>query len=429
MTISNNSASQPGPAGGPLTAEGGGILNDSGGSLIITNSTISDNTCSATSVEPTFQIAALAYGGGVDNNGSITITNCTISGNSAVANGFTSEDTGYGGGISNSGDLQITSSTIAHNSASGDDFGVGGGINGNGFEPTRTDSSIIALNSALTGPDFTGGGGLQSTGYNIIGNNADAVINSQPTDQIGTLAAPIDPLLEPLADNGGLTLTHALQSGSPAIDRGDPAAPPQDQRGYSRAGVPDVGAFEFDGEAPSILGNISTRAFVQTEDNVMIGGFIVQGNTPKRVILRAIGPELTQFGVPNVLADPTLELHDSTGALIASNDNWMTTIIGGIITSDQVHDIMVSGHAPADPTESAIIADLPAGNYTIIVRGVDNTTGVALAEAYDLSPDTSSILGNIRYSLLCADGRQCDDWGFHCSRDTAKEGDPARHWP
>ena len=294
-TISNNSASRPGPAGGPLTAEGGGILNDSGGSLIITNSTISDNTCSATRVEPTFQIAALAYGGGVDNNGSITITNCTISGNSAVANGFTSEDTGYGGGISNSGDLQITSSTIAHNSASGDDFGVGGGINGIGFEPTRTDSSIIALNSALTGPDFTGGGGLQSTGYNIIGNNADAVINSQPTDQIGTPAAPIDPLLGPLADNGGLTLTHALQSGSPAINRGDPAAPPQDQRGYGRAGVPDVGAFEFDGEAPSILGNISTRAFVQTGDNVMIGGFIVQGNTPKRVILRAIGPELTQY--------------------------------------------------------------------------------------------------------------------------------------
>ena len=67
----------------------------------------------------------------------------------------------------------------------------------------------------------------------------------------------------------------------------------------------------------------------------MIGGFIVQGTEPKRVIIRAIGPELTQYGVPNVLANPTLELHDGTGALIASNDNWLTTIIGGIITSDQ----------------------------------------------------------------------------------------------
>ena len=73
---------------------------------------------------------------------------------------------------------------------------------------------------------------------------------------------------------------------------------------------------------PAQLGNISTRAFVQTGDNVMIGGFIVQGTEPKRVIIRAIGPELTQYGVPNALANPTLELHDGTGALIASNDNW-----------------------------------------------------------------------------------------------------------
>ena len=116
----------------------------------------------------------------------------------------------------------------------------------------------------------------------------------------------------------------------------------------------------------------------------MIGGFIVQGTQPRSVIIRAIGPELTQYGVPNVLADPTLELHDATGALIASNDNWQHTIIGGIITSDQVQAIMDSGHAPTDPTESAIIATLPPGNYTAIVRGVNNTTGVALVEVYDL---------------------------------------------
>ena len=72
------------------------------------------------------------------------------------------------------------------------------------------------------------------------------------------------------------------------------------------------------------------------------------------------------------------------GALIASNDNWQHTIIGGIITSDQVRDILSSGHAPRDARESAIIADLPAGNYTAIVRGVNNSTGVALAEVYDL---------------------------------------------
>jgi hypothetical protein len=130
------------------------------------------------------------------------------------------------------------------------------------------------------------------------------------------------------------------------------------------------------------LGNVSTRGFVQTGDNVLIGGFIVQG--PKRVIIRAIGPELTQFGVPNALANPILELHDGMGALIASNNNWATTIIGGIITSNQVREIRASGFAPGDPFESAIIADLQPGNYTAIVRGVNNTTGVALVEVYDL---------------------------------------------
>ena len=147
----------------------------------------------------------------------------------------------------------------------------------------------------------------------------------------------------------------------------------------------------------SQLTNISTRAFVQTGDNVIIGGFIVQGTGPKRVIMRAIGPELIPYGVPNALADPTLELHDGTGALIASNDNWQHTIIGGIITADQVAEIQNSGHAPTVATESAIIANLPPGNYTAIVRGVNNTMGVALVEAYDLSVSipSPSILGNI----------------------------------
>ena len=108
-------------------------------------------------------------------------------------------------------------------------------------------------------------------------------------------------------------------------------------------------------------------------------GFVL--GTYRRVIVRALGPEL---GVPNALANPTLELHDRTGALIAANDNWQTTIIGGIITRDQVSDIQNSGHAPTDGRESAIIADLPPGNYTAIVRGVNNTNGVARVEVYYL---------------------------------------------
>jgi hypothetical protein len=118
----------------------------------------------------------------------------------------------------------------------------------------------------------------------------------------------------------------------------------------------------------------------------MIGGFIVQGTGANKVIIRAIGPELgaPPYNIPSALANPTLELHNGAGSLIASNDNWQSTVIGGIITSNQVIDIVVSRHAPGDGRESAIIADLPAGNYTAIVRGVNDTTGVGLVEVYDL---------------------------------------------
>ena len=101
--------------------------------------------------------------------------------------------------------------------------------------------------------------------------------------------------------------------------------------------------------------------------------------------MRAIGPELSfpiQYSEPAGQSDiRTAQCH---GHLIASNDNWQTTIIGGIITRDQVSDIQNSGHAPTEASESAIIANLPPGNYTAIVRGVNNTTGVALVEVYDL---------------------------------------------
>jgi hypothetical protein len=150
-------------------------------------------------------------------------------------------------------------------------------------------------------------------------------------------------------------------------------------------GVALVEVYDLSTGESSSLSNISTRSFVQTGEHVMIGGFIVQGSGPKRVIIRAIGPELTQFGIPDALANPRLELHDGSGALLATNDDWQTTIIGGIITGNQVSDIQNSGHAPTAATESAIIADLPPGNYTAILSGVNNTAGVGLVEVYDLN--------------------------------------------
>jgi hypothetical protein len=174
----------------------------------------------------------------------------------------------------------------------------------------------------------------------------------------------------------------------------------------------DVIGYDLIQPSQTSLGNISTRSFVQTGQHVIIGGFIVQGTGPKRVIIRAIGPELMQHGITNVLANPRLELHNGTGALIATNDDWQTTIPGGIITSDQVSDIQNSGHAPTAVSESAIVANLPPGNYTAVVRGVSNTIGVALVEVYDLSAAVSSSLGNISTRSFVETGQNVMIGGF-----------------
>jgi len=130
---------------------------------------------------------------------------------------------------------------------------------------------------------------------------------------------------------------------------------------------------------------------VQTGANVSIGGFIVTGTQPKKVLLRAIGPSLAHANPPVIgaLPDPILELHDSTGALLETNDNW--------IDSPNMQQIIDTGIPPTDPAESAIVRTLPANNasYTAVVSGVNNTTGVALVEAYDLDTTVDSKLANI----------------------------------
>ena len=136
---------------------------------------------------------------------------------------------------------------------------------------------------------------------------------------------------------------------------------------------------------PDIPLNISTRLRVQTGENVLIGGFIITGTAPKRVIIRGIGPSLGTFGVPDALADPTLELHQGATTLRA-NDNWRT---------DQEAEIIATGIPPSNDTESAIIATLDPGPYTAILAGKNNGTGIGLIEAYDLDRTASSKLANI----------------------------------
>ena len=132
--------------------------------------------------------------------------------------------------------------------------------------------------------------------------------------------------------------------------------------------------------------NISGRVNVGTGDNVAIGGFIVTGSDPKKVIVRGIGPSLQSKGVVNFLADPTLELRDQNQVLITSNDNWKDT---------QQTEIEQSGLAPSNDAESAIVATLNPGAYTAILRGQNNGTGIGLVEVYDLDPTANSTLANI----------------------------------
>jgi hypothetical protein len=117
------------------------------------------------------------------------------------------------------------------------------------------------------------------------------------------------------------------------------------------------------GDASKKLVNVSTRADVGTGDGVMIGGFIITGNADKRVVLRALGPSLSQFGVSGALTDPILDLYDSAGILVESNDNW--TAIPGLANRLQ----------PRNPSESLLTAILPAGSYTAICRRHGSDTG------------------------------------------------------
>lgn len=141
--------------------------------------------------------------------------------------------------------------------------------------------------------------------------------------------------------------------------------------------------------------NISTRLPVGTGTNVLIGGFIIQGPTSKRVIVRAIGPSLTASGVEGALQDPALDLYDSGGSIIASNDNWQNTQVGGAIVTHQATEIFGSTVPPSANAEAAIVVELNPGAYTAVVRGAGSSTGVALVEVYDLSSGAASKLANI----------------------------------
>ena len=152
--------------------------------------------------------------------------------------------------------------------------------------------------------------------------------------------------------------------------------------GYSDAETPassGVGLFElYDLHTTSgRAGNVSTRGQVGTGGGVLIGGFIIGGNQSKEVVVRALGPTLTNAHVANALPDPTIELHDGNGATLQFNDNWEQGPDAATISS--------KGFAPSDERESALLATLNPGNYTAVVQSASGVTGLGLVEVYDLS--------------------------------------------
>ena len=430
-----------GPGGDGL---GGAIANQN--SLSLVACTLADNSAlggpgGAVELFPCYcwdtAMGGMGSGGAIHNaaNSILSLSNCTITANSAtgcdarVHNDFTFATYGaaaQGGGIANFGDLMMVHCTVANNAAFGGasspgyqgplDGGAssGGGVYGAPdsvsairdaiLAPNRTvggaPSGAPAVAGAATGPDVNGA--VTSQGHNLLGRS-DGCTGFTTDDQQGgtTDETRLDPKLGALGHNGGPTETLPLLLGSPAIDSGDTADPARDQRGFVRAGLPDIGAFEYQGTQPVVLANIATRLRVQPGDNAMIGGFIITGTQPKTVIIRGIGPSLP---VPGALADPIIDVYDSTSAIIATNDNWNN--------APNRQEIIDSGLAPTNNLESAFWGVMSPGAYTVVVRGQNDATGVGLFEVYDLDRTVNSKLANISTRGLVQSGNNVMIGGF-----------------
>jgi len=382
-----------------------------------------------------------SHGGAIENSYFLSANNCTFYNNSAQGGGaiyssgstadclltlctFTknsvSSPTGAGGGaiIHRGRFLNVNMCTIADNTADG----VGGGLYTSDV-PQNTSgirSSIIASNHAPSSPDTYGA--YTSAGFNLVGLSDTGNGFTQSTDLFGK-TTPIDPKLNALANNGGRVPTMALQPNSPAVDSGNAKSITIDQRYLPRTvdypGVAphnsggdfsDIGAFEL--AAPSTLLNISTRLRVLTNDNALIGGFIITGTQPKDVIIRGIGPSLAGSGVQGALADPVLELHQGDSTL-AINDNWKET---------QQAEIQVTTLAPTNDLESAIVANLQPGAYTAILRGKNDTLGVGLIEVYDLHEAALATLANISTRGFVDTGDNAMIGGFIAGGEPGADG-------
>lgn len=237
-------------------------------------------------------------------------------------------------------------------------------------------------------------------GYIITGNTNKAVILrgiGPSLSGFGIANTLQDPVLELRGPNGGLILRNDnWKDDQRSQIEGTPFQPSDDRESVIVASLPPaaytailtgkdnttgvglIEVYDNDQAADSSLANISTRGFVQGGNEVMIGGFILGGNpNDTRVALRGIGPSLSQFGLTNLLADPTLELHDANGATLIANDNWTDDAVSAA-------QLTANGLAPKDDKESGIFTTLPPGAFTAILAGKDGGIGTGLVEIYNL---------------------------------------------
>ena len=267
--------------------------------------------------------------------------------------------------------------------------------------PTPNPSGSHFGNISTRG-DVGSGSNVMIAGFIVWGSQSKTILVRALGPTLGSYGVAnvlSDPMLE-LHDSSGATIAtnDDWQTGSQASQISSSGYAPNNSnepaliatlaagsytvvvRGYNNStGIGLVEVYELD-TLSSRLSNISTRGQVGTDQSVLIAGLIIEGSTSKKLIIRAIGPSLAAppFSLSGTLSNPALELHDSSGNLLASNDDWGTGTQAAAISS--------SGYSPPNAKESAIIATLPTGNYTAIIRGVNNSTGIALVDAYDLDP-------------------------------------------
>jgi hypothetical protein len=328
---------------------GGGIYNDSSATALLTNVTVSGNT-------------AVFNSGGIRNNGTMAITNVTVSGNSV---------TDGGGGIQNAGTLTLNSVTISNNSGG---TGEGGGINLN-VGTIVMNHTLISGNTGGWAPDCFTSGTITSQGHNLVGNNTGCSVVPSTGDLVGTGANPINPLLGPLADNGGPTATHALLPGSPAIDAGDNAGcPGADQRGIARP---------VDGNGDSIalcdIGAVERVSATGLVASILPGSRSVQVGAPATAFATIInaGPDLAT-GCSLALLTP-----------VPATFTYQTTGAGNLPTG-----------APDTP------ADIPAGGGQSFVFALTPTAPFAptdvLLNFRCTNADPASVISGVNTLLLSA---------------------------